>query len=154
MHSGISDIDVAFSKGAKKGDANTVMDNIGNLEANGHEGIDIALAFEQIDTLISAAGVTGMREILDAFWVSTDTLLRDAAAQVHAANFAEAARTAHAIKGSAANIGANGLADAARALEDACHGATKDDALSAVNLSNAVYSATRAALEAHLDAAA
>lgn len=75
---------------------------------------------DQVDSLIAAAGIEGMGEILDAFWRSTDELLFAAKAQVEDGALADAAVTAHALKGSAANIGAIGFASLATSLETAC----------------------------------
>lgn len=75
---------------------------------------------EQITGLLSAAGAEGTREILFAFWKSTDALLQTLKAQLAAGRFDDAARTAHALKGSALNVGAVRISLAARGIEDAC----------------------------------
>ncbi|MEM6414168.1 MAG: Hpt domain-containing protein [Pseudomonadota bacterium] len=81
---------------------------------------DIIIETEQLDGLLAAAGEDGLREILDAFWRSTDELLAALNNQISESDFDEAARTAHAIKGSASNVGAQLLAATAKAVEAAC----------------------------------
>lgn len=75
---------------------------------------------EQIDSLISAAGVEGAREIVEAFNRSTGELLARLKSDLERGDLQEAARTAHALKGSALNVGAVALSSAARIVEDAC----------------------------------
>lgn len=75
---------------------------------------------EQVEGLISAAGLVGARDILQAFWRSTDTLLAALRIQLARGELAEAARTAHSLKGSALNVGAMQISIAARAIEAAC----------------------------------
>lgn len=75
---------------------------------------------EQIDGLIAAAGVDGTREIIDTFWRSTDQIIAALRAELGAGDLAAAARSAHALKGSALNVGAMRFSCAARGLEDAC----------------------------------
>ena len=78
------------------------------------------LQVEQIQGLIAAAGVDGAGEIYNAFWQSSADLLADLAAQVNDNNFDLASQTAHALKGSAANVGASRLAQTATQIEAAC----------------------------------
>lgn len=75
---------------------------------------------EQIDSLITAAGVEGAREIVEAFNRSTGELLARLKSELERGDLVEAARTAHALKGSALNVGAVALSSAARIVEDAC----------------------------------
>lgn len=75
---------------------------------------------DQINGLISAAGVSGTEEILNAFWRSTEELLAALSSQISDGAYGLAAKTAHAIKGSAANIGASRLAATVSKLENAC----------------------------------
>ena len=83
-------------------------------------GSEPIIETEQLDGLLAAAGREGLREILNAFWRSTDDLLSALNGQIADGDFTEAARTAHAIKGSASNVGAQFLAETAKALEAAC----------------------------------
>ena len=83
---------------------------------------------EQLDGLIEAAGCTGAREILNAFWRSTSDLLAALDTQIAEADFNAAAQTAHAIKGSAANVGAVGIAEKAYEIELASKSSNKDEA--------------------------
>lgn len=109
---------------------------------------------EQIDSLLDIAGVEGVRDILNAFWRSTEELSADLARCVAIGECTQAARSAHALKGSAANVGANRLADAARDVET--HSKTGDlvAARNALEKLVAIYRETRAALESHVNARA
>ncbi|MEM9170008.1 MAG: Hpt domain-containing protein [Pseudomonadota bacterium] len=78
------------------------------------------IEYEQLQDLVSAAGLDGATEILAAFWRSTEDLVAGLEKPVADSDFEEAARIAHAVKGSASNVGASGLADEARQLETAC----------------------------------
>jgi HPt (histidine-containing phosphotransfer) domain-containing protein len=78
------------------------------------------IEMDQIDSLIAAAGVDGTRAILDAFQRSTTDLLSMLADGVRGGALEDAYRTAHAVKGSAANVGAQMLAETAAAIEKAC----------------------------------
>jgi HPt (histidine-containing phosphotransfer) domain-containing protein len=75
---------------------------------------------EQVDSLVAAAGVDGARAIMDAFQRSTVDLLSALAEGVRGGALGEAYKTAHAVKGSAANVGAQLLAETAAAIEKAC----------------------------------
>ena len=75
---------------------------------------------EQIDGLIAAAGVEGARDILRAFWRSTDHLIAALKDQLSRGDLFEASRTAHSLKGSALNVGALQLSLFARSIEEAC----------------------------------
>ena len=83
---------------------------------------------EQLDGLIEAAGCEGAREILNAFWRSTSDLLGALETQIAQTDFNAAAQTAHAIKGSAANVGAVGIAEKAYQIELASKASNKDGA--------------------------
>lgn len=84
---------------------------------------DLHLQIDQLDGLVAAAGADGAREILDAFQRSTVDLLDSLSANLSAADFAAAAADAHAIKGSAANVGGKRLAETAARIEQACRDA-------------------------------
>jgi HPt (histidine-containing phosphotransfer) domain-containing protein len=75
---------------------------------------------EQIDGLLTAAGARGAREILSAFWKSTESLLQTLNLQLAASQFREAGQTAHALKGSALNVGAVRISRLARSIEESC----------------------------------
>ena len=81
---------------------------------------DLHLHLEQVDGLVAAAGVDGAREILDAFHRSTADLLEALGSQLREAEMDAALATAHAVKGSAANVGAKRLAETAARIEQAC----------------------------------
>lgn len=83
---------------------------------------------KQIDSLLEAAGVDNTRAILEAFWQSTETLLSDLQAQLGGGDVDGASQTAHALKGSAANVGAKTVEEHARSIEQACrNGEDVDD---------------------------
>lgn len=111
------------------------------------------LELEQIDGLVAAAGVAGAQEILRAFWQSTETLLEALETQVAAQDAEQAARTAHALKGSAANVGARRLAELARRIEECCKSANDGDLSHCLDKAAEVFADTRSAFEAHLAAA-
>jgi len=111
------------------------------------------LETDQIDSLINAAGIAGAQEILNAFWRSTETLLDALAEKVRAGNFEDAAKTAHALKGSAANVGAKRLADAAQTVETACKRSDMKGALAALSETNENVAAVKVCFEEHLKAA-
>jgi len=110
--------------------------------------------YSQIDSLLEVAGRDGVNEILRAFWKSTDALIRDLNNEIAAQDFTAAARTSHAIKGSAANVGANRLANAARDVEASCKIADNAGAAAAVLRAVDAYEKTRAVLTARVEAAA
>jgi len=109
---------------------------------------------DQIDGLVAAAGLKGTREILAAFWRSSDTLIRALQEQLGRGDFTEASRTAHALKGSSLNVGAMRLSCAARAIEDACRTKDTESALKRVTVVEKQYAETVAAFDAHLGDAA
>lgn len=90
------------------------------------------LEFEQLNGLVAAAGAQGVREIIDAFWRSTDSLINTLDEQIAAGDMDELAKTAHAIKGSAANVGATLVADAARNVEAASREGAHGDLVDSV----------------------
>ena len=102
--------------------------------------------YSQIDSLLEAAGRDGVVAILDAFWRSTDDLSKRLQMEVQECSFTEAARTSHAVKGSAANVGAQTLAAAARDIESCCKAGDADGALKALNRLLDAYRSTRIAL--------
>ncbi len=75
---------------------------------------------EQIDSLLEAAGVDNTREILNAFWQSTEGLIAELQANVLDTDLENASLTAHALKGAAANVGASMIVEGARMIETAC----------------------------------
>jgi len=110
--------------------------------------------FSQIDALLSAAGRAGVADIMHAFWRSTDKLTVQLRLQLDESNFAEAARTSHAIKGSAANVGACRLAASAKAVEACCRNCDAAAAIGALDGLLLAYESTRRVMTAHIDAAA
>jgi len=114
---------------------------------------DALLDREQIDSLVAAAGIEGALDILDAFRRSTDDLLNRLNADLARGDLAEAARTAHALKGSAANVGAQLLAAAARNVEDACRAQNGASAQESLAGAGSKFEATLAAFKSVLDAA-
>lgn len=103
--------------------------------------------------MLNAAGRSGVEDIIDAFWRSTDSLVERLASQVETQDFAEAVRTAHAIKGSAANVGASSLASAARKVEAFCRSENAAGAAGAMDLLTVAYANTRSMISARINAA-
>ena len=95
------------------------------------------IEMEQIDSLIAAAGIDGTRAILEAFQRSTTDLLKLLYDGVNGGALEDAYRTAHAVKGSAANVGAQMLAETAASIEKACRAG---DGASAAAMLNEAYS--------------
>ena len=89
---------------------------------------------EQINGLIEAAGVAGAKEIMVAFWRSTETLLMSLDEQLAAADYEGTKAAAHALKGSAANVGATDIAEFARAVEAASDAKDLETAVSYTHL--------------------
>jgi HPt (histidine-containing phosphotransfer) domain-containing protein len=102
--------------------------------------------YAQIDGLLEAAGKDGVDAILCAFWRSTDSLAAQLKAHIDCRDFVEAARASHAVKGSAANVGAHLLSSVAREVETCCKNDDPDGALAALNRLLEAYRRTRAAL--------
>jgi HPt (histidine-containing phosphotransfer) domain-containing protein len=131
---------------------------MGSADDEPAKGADVRCApiidTEQIDGLVAAAGVEGTRDILNAFWRSTDTLLRALQDQLSRGDVVEAAKTAHALKGSSLNVGAMRLSTSARAIEDACRTKDAPAALKRLEGARSNYSDTVKAFDAHLSAAA
>lgn len=115
---------------------------------------DDLVDFSQIDALIEVAGAEGVNEILRAFWRSTDELSALLKAQLGGASLADASRTAHAVKGSAANVGANLLSNAAKDIEGCCKAGDAAGAAAALRRLETAYEQTRGALTAHVAKAA
>ncbi|HXI86507.1 MAG TPA: Hpt domain-containing protein [Parvularculaceae bacterium] len=109
---------------------------------------------EQINGLVAAAGVDGTREILNAFWRSTDVLFRALQDQLSRGDLVEAAKSAHALKGSSLNVGALRLSAAARHIEECCRAQNGGAALDRLSSAEAGYAETVAAFDAHLATAA
>jgi HPt (histidine-containing phosphotransfer) domain-containing protein len=107
---------------------------------------------EQIDSLLDVAGVDGVKDILAAFWRSTDELSADLSRCAATGEYSQAARTAHALKGSAANVGAQRLSEAARDVELKSKNGDLAAMRDAVERLAAIYCETRAALEGHVNA--
>jgi HPt (histidine-containing phosphotransfer) domain-containing protein len=107
---------------------------------------------EQIDGLVAAAGIAGTLEILDAFWRSSDNLIRALQEQLQRGDLVEASRTAHALKGSSLNVGAMRLSCAARSIEDACRTRDANGALKRLENVETQYAETVEAFNAHLAA--
>lgn len=110
--------------------------------------------FSQIDALLEVAGRDGVNDILDAFWRSTDNLTNQLRAFLSEGNFTEAAKAAHALKGSAANVGASLLALAAREIEMGCKTGDAAAASSALHSLSDAHCKTRSAMAERVEKAA
>lgn len=108
------------------------------------------MEMDQIDSLISAAGVDGTRAILEAFQRSTTDLLKLLTEGVEGGAMEDAYRTAHAVKGSAANVGAQMLAETASAIEKACQAGDAATAVEMINEARSRFDLFCVHFEAHL----
>ena len=72
---------------------------------------------EQLRTLAASAGLEAANAILDAFWNSNKDLVRLLAQGIARQDYAEVMSAAHALKGSASNVGAVELAGRAKRIE-------------------------------------
>ena len=108
----------------------------------------------QIDSLIAAAGKDVTREIIDAFWRSTQELLEALTAQLNDCAYTHAAGTAHAIKGSASNIGAARLSDTVAKLEVALKSENAQEAATLLDKSRDDFDSVKDRLDEHLSLSA
>ncbi len=108
------------------------------------------LQIEQIDGLLEAAGVEATRAILDAFWRSTSELMESLGDQVRGNELGLAGQTAHAVKGSAANVGAQRLAETTAIFERACQGGDQKAVIETLDAVIEDFAALRDHFEAHL----
>ena len=111
---------------------------------------DAHIHTEQLDGLIAAAGVDGARAILDAFWRTTAELMESLNTQVGDNALDLAGQTAHAVKGSAANVGAQRLAAAAARFETACLSGDQTAIEQALQACAEDFAAVREHFEKHL----
>jgi hypothetical protein len=110
--------------------------------------------FAQIDGLLEAAGQDSVDAILSAFWRSTDSLAAQLKVHLDRGEFIEASRASHAVKGSAANVGAQLLSEVAREVETCCKNADADGAIAAFNRLLDAYRMTQSALAERVAASA
>jgi HPt (histidine-containing phosphotransfer) domain-containing protein len=106
----------------------------------------------QIDCLLEVAGVAGVNEIMSAFWKSTEALLAALRIAIEKGDQVEAGRIAHALKGSAANVGASLLSGIARDAELAAKRGDFAAARAASEAAPAAYDATRHAVASRIAA--
>ncbi len=111
------------------------------------------LETDQLGALLEAAGADGLNEIMEAFWRSTEELMSAVRAQSAAGDFENAAKTAHALKGSASNIGASLLADLARAMENACRSSDNAQLEATISEADGAVDVTKTAIDALIAAA-
>lgn len=114
---------------------------------------DLHLQLDQIDGLVAAAGADGAREIIDAFQRSTRDLLASLGGHLDEANHDAAAADAHAIKGSAANVGGKRLADTASRIEQACREGDTANAKDALQNAHQDYELFTVCFDEHLNRA-
>lgn len=101
----------------------------------------------QIGGLAEAAGIEGVRMILEAFWTSTEELAAELLRALADHDNSGVARIGHTLKGSSANIGAAQMAATARNIEDAGKGGDIDQARAALEAFGQSIAETRAAIE-------
>lgn len=100
---------------------------------------------EQFQSLADMAGVEAVQAILEAFWKSNHELLKEIKEHLAEEDFSNTAKAAHALKGSAANLGAVQITDRARRLERACKESDKHTALVLLGQLNTDIQTTRTA---------
>ncbi len=108
---------------------------------------------DQLNGLVNAAGIEGTQDILTAFWNSTESLMAALKSEITAKDYDLASKTAHAIKGSAANVGAKRLAAVAHRIEECCKIDDMPGAIECLERAEQAYTDTRSAFDAHLAAA-
>lgn len=109
------------------------------------------IQLDQVNSLVTAAGVDGARAILDAFQRSTTDLLAALGEGVRGDALVDASRTAHAIKGSAANVGAQLLAETVATIEKACKAGDAATAASMLADAQSLFDVFCTYFEAHLE---
>lgn len=107
---------------------------------------------EQLDGLLDAAGIAGVRDILAAFWRSTDGLVAELHAQILRGDQNGALRSAHALKGSALNVGAIRFAEIVRKIEELCKAGELPAARELATTAETEYQRTILAFEDRLSA--
>jgi HPt (histidine-containing phosphotransfer) domain-containing protein len=105
---------------------------------------------DQLGGLAEAAGVDGVRAILDAFWTSTAELAQALIGALSEEDPEEIIKCGHALKGSSANVGAALMSERAREIEDAAKAGDMAAAREALALFANDIAATRSAVEALL----
>ncbi|PQA87343.1 Hpt domain-containing protein [Hyphococcus luteus] len=109
------------------------------------------LQVDQVNSLVSAAGVDGARAILDAFQRSTNDLLASLTEGVRGGALDDASRDAHAVKGSAANVGAQTLSETAALIEKACKAGDAAAAAGMLAEAQSMFDLFCVHFEAHLE---
>lgn len=104
-----------------------------------------AIEAEQLQVLAEAAGKDAVEPILDAFWQSNDELYDQLGGAFSANDPAEAAKIAHALKGSASNLGGVRMAETAKAIETAAKAGDLETARDAYDRLPEEIAVTRAA---------
>ena len=110
------------------------------------------LELGQIDGLIAAAGADGAREIVAAFHRSTLDLIEQISSHLQQGALDLAASAAHAVKGSAANVGAVRVAEAAAQLEVICREQNHDATGEALDTIRGRFEAANIYLSEHIEA--
>ncbi len=102
---------------------------------------------DQMAALTAAAGVETAMAIIAAFKNSNEELFEALTNQIRENDYLEAAKSAHALKGSAANLGAIALSETAREMEIACKEKCTADLEQKLQALQALMDATTTALE-------
>ena len=102
---------------------------------------------EQLRVLAESAGKEAVEPILAAFWTSNDELVAQLGAALKDRDTDSAGKAAHALKGSAANLGATQVASTAKDIELCAKGGKMDAALSAFEKLPREIAETKAAFD-------
>jgi|GEM_PF-2846941 len=109
-----------FSLFAKNGE-NAIKGGIaGDTVTDDEKASSGMIEREQMDSIVAAAGVDAAGDIMNAFWRSTDTLVDAIETSLANGAMKDAANNAHALKGSAANVGATGISSHMSEFEKHC----------------------------------
>lgn len=103
---------------------------------------------EQVRVLADAAGKEMVVPILDAFWQSNDELLAQLDAAIEGGDADAAAKVAHALKGSASNLGANAVAETSKRIEFAAKASDLETARTASRALPAQIEGSKVAFDA------
>ncbi len=118
------------------------------VSAENIEQPNMLVEAEQMMMLAQSAGAETAMAILTAFKNSNAEILNDLGNHAQSMNYDEVAKSAHALKGSAGNLGATALAEQARLVEVACKNKDADQLAVLLEALPATIDETAFALEA------
>lgn len=108
---------------------------------------------DQLNELVAAAGVEATADVIDSYWRSTNDLVESLNKALQDSDLAEAAKVAHALKGSSANVGAEALSIITKKLEDYCQEQNAEDAKNSFETMKSMVEESKAEFDAYLKSA-